>query len=55
MSRPFRGQESIAAAVEAVKGATTVEQLHRAQAVVLLLCCGLTLEQTALAIGVSSK
>ena len=55
MSRPFRGQESIAAAIEAVKGATTVEQLRQAQAVVLPLCCGLTLEQTALAIGVSSN
>ena len=55
MSGPFRGQESIAAAVEAVKGATTVEQLRQAQAVVLPLCCGLTLEQTALAIGVSSN
>ena len=49
MSRPFRGQESMAAAVEAVKGVTTVELLRRAQAV-LPLCCSVTLEQTALVI-----
>jgi hypothetical protein len=45
----------IAAAIAAVRGATTIEQLRQAQAVVLPLCCGLTLEQTALAIGVSSN
>ena len=43
MSRPIRGQELVAAAVEAVKRATTVEQLRQAQAAVLPLCCGLTL------------
>ena len=55
MSRPFRGEDSIAAALEAVKAARTVEQLRQAQAVLLPLSCGLTLQQTARAIGVSSR
>jgi transposase len=55
MSRPFRGQESLAAANEAIKNATTIEQLRQAQAVVLPLRFGLSLEQTAQAIGVSPK
>lgn len=53
MARPFRGQASVAAAIEAVKASTTVEQLRQAQAVLLPLSCALTLEQTALALGVS--
>ena len=55
MSRPFRGRESVAAAQVAVKAAATVEQLRQAQAVLLPLVYGLTLAQTAAAIGVSSK
>lgn len=55
MSRPFRGRDSVDAAMAALKAATTVEQLRQAQAVVLPLCCGLTLAQTALALGVSTK
>ncbi len=55
MSRPFRGQETVSAALEAISTATSVEQLRQAQAVVLPLCCGLNLEQTALALGVSTR
>ena len=51
MSRPVRGAENLERAREALAQAQTVEQLRQAQAVVLPLDYGLSLEQTAQAIG----
>lgn len=53
MSRPPRGQDVIDGALSAIASATTVEQLRQAQAVVLPLQYGMSLEQTAQAIGLS--
>lgn len=53
MSRPPRGQEVIDSALQAIASATTIEQLRQAQAVVLPLHYGMSLEQTAQAIGLS--
>jgi len=53
MARPASGQEVLAQAKEAIPRARTVEELRQAQAVVLPLEFGLTLPQTAQAIGVS--
>ena len=53
MSRPPRGQEVIDSALQAIASATTIEQLRQAQAVVLPLHYGMSLEQTAHAIGLS--
>jgi transposase len=53
MARPFKGRESLREAQELLRTASTVEQLRQAQAVVLPLCYGLSLEQTAEIIGVS--
>lgn len=53
MARPFKGEESVASALAALKAPTTVEQLRQAQAVLLPLRYGLSLEQTAEAMGVS--
>lgn len=55
MARPFSGHEAIDAALEALEAASTVEQLRQAQAVVLPLRYGLSLEQTAEAIGISKS
>ena len=51
MSRLARGAENLERAREALAQAQTVEQLRQAQAVVLPLDYGLSLEQTAHAIG----
>jgi hypothetical protein len=48
MSRPPRGQEVLDDALRALASATTIEQLRQAQAVVLPLQYGMSLEQTAL-------
>jgi transposase len=53
MSRPARGAESLDWAREVLARAQTVEQLRQAQAVVLPLDYGLSLKQTARAIGCS--
>lgn len=53
MARPFRGEESVASALAVLKVSTTVEQLRQAQAVLLPLRYGLSLEQTAEVLGVS--
>ena len=53
MARPASGQDVLEQAKEAIVSARTVEQLRQAQAVVLPLEFGLTLPQTAQAIGVS--
>ena len=53
MSRPPRGQKAIDSALQAIASATTIEQLRQAQAVVLPLQYGMSLEQTAQAIGLS--
>ena len=54
MARPFTGnQQSIEAAQMALSQATTIDELRQAQAVLLPLVHGLSLEQTARAIGVS--
>lgn len=51
MARPASGNEQIEAARSLLREATTVEQLRQAQAVLLPLALGLSLEQTAQAIG----
>lgn len=51
MARPARGAENLEWAREVLARAQTLEQLRQAQAVVLPLDYGLTLEQTAKAIG----
>jgi transposase len=51
MSRPVRGADNLERAREVLAQAQSVEQLRQAQAVVLPLDCGLSLEQTARAIG----
>jgi hypothetical protein len=51
MAQPASGSERIEAARALLREATTVEQLRQAQAVLLPLELGLSLEQTALAIG----
>lgn len=54
MSRPASGDEAVLSmAREAIAAAKTVEQLRQAQSVVLPLDCGLSLQQTAQALGVS--
>jgi transposase len=51
MSRPASGTDQIEAAKTSLKNAKTADQLRAAQAVLLPLELGLTLEQTAQAIG----
>ena len=53
MSRSLRGQEALDGALKAIATAKTIEQLRQAQAVVLPLQYGMSLEQTAQAIGLS--
>ena len=53
MARPPRGREDVDRALRRIATATTVEQLRQVQAVLLPLRYGLSLEQTAEAIGVS--
>ncbi len=53
MSRPPRDQDVLDSALQAIALATTIEQLRQAQAVVLPLQYGMSLEQTAQAIGLS--
>lgn len=54
MARPFTGdQETIEVAQIALTQATTIDELRQAQAVLLPLVHGLSLERTAQAIGVS--
>ncbi len=51
MARPAGGVEHVVAARELLRSAKTAEELRRAQAVLLPLDLGLSLEQTARAIG----
>lgn len=53
MSRPPRGQDVLDNALRAIASATTIEQLRQAQAVALPLQYGMSMEQTAQAIGLS--
>ncbi|HEX7369710.1 MAG TPA: winged helix-turn-helix domain-containing protein [Rhodanobacteraceae bacterium] len=53
MARTAKGQQVVAKARQAIVAAKTVEQLRQAQAVVLPLDQGLSLEATAQSIGVS--
>lgn len=55
MARPARGAEVLEMAREMVARAETIEQLRQAQAVVLPLDFGLSMEQTAAAIGRSPE
>jgi transposase len=55
MARPARGADTLEWAREVLARAQTLEQLRQAQAVVLPLDYGLTLEQTAKAIGRSTQ
>lgn len=51
MARPASGEQHVAAARELLKNAKTAEELRLAQAVLLPLELGLSLEQTAACIG----
>ena len=53
MSRPLGGEDCVESALKIIASATTIEQLRQAQAVVLPLCYGMSLKQTAEAIGMS--
>ena len=53
MSRPATGVEVLKAAQAALREAKTVEELRQAQAVLLPLTHGLSIEQTAAVLGVS--
>ena len=53
MARPARGAEVLDMAQEMILHAQTIDELRQAQAVVLPLAYGLSLEQTARAIGQS--
>ena len=53
MSRPLGGEDCVESALKVIASATTIEQLRQAQAVVLPLRYGMSLEQTAKAIGMS--
>ena len=53
MARPVRGAEVLEMAQEMILRAKTIEELRQAQAVVLPLAYGLSLEQTARVIGKS--
>ncbi len=51
MARPARGAEVMGMALEMIRRAKTIDELRQAQAVALPLALGLTLEQTAQAVG----
>lgn len=53
MARIAGGDGFLGAALQGITNARTVEQLRQAQAVVLPLCYGMSLEETGKAIGVS--
>ncbi len=53
MARTARGSELLAAALQGIVNAQTIEQLRQAQAVVLPLRCGMSLEETAKITGIS--
>ena len=53
MARPPRGQEAVDRALQSLATATTIEPLRPIQAVLFPLRYGLSLEQTAEAVGVS--
>ena len=53
MGRPVRGAEVLDMAQEMIRRAETIDELRQAQAVVLPLAYGLSLEETAQAIGQS--
>ena len=53
MARPFKGEAAVSLALATLQAPTSVEQLRQAQAVVLPLRYGLSLKQTAEAMGVS--
>ena len=53
MARPPRGQEAVDRALQSLATATTIEPLRPVQAVLFPLRYGLSLEQTAEAVGVS--
>ena len=53
MARTARGQEVLVAAREALKQAHTVAELRQAQAVILPLEFGFSLEQVAMVTGIS--
>jgi transposase len=54
MSRPMRGQDVLDDALQAIGFAKTIEQLRQAQALALPLQYGMSLAQTAQAIGIST-
>jgi transposase len=55
MSRPFKGEEAVADALDVLAKTKSLEQFRQAQAVVLPLCHGLSLEETAQTLGVTPR
>ncbi len=55
MARPPKGQDVLEQAMDALASAETVQELRSAQALILPLEFGLSLEKTARAIGVSKR
>ncbi|MDR2614733.1 MAG: winged helix-turn-helix domain-containing protein [Candidatus Accumulibacter sp.] len=53
MSRPFKGEEAVVEALTVLATTKSLEQFRQAQAVVLPLRHGLSLEQTAEALGLT--
>jgi transposase len=55
MSRPFKGEEAVAEALEVLAKTKSLEQFRQAQAVVLPLRHGLSLEETAHSLGLAPR
>jgi transposase len=55
MSRPFKGEEAVAEALEVLAKTKSLEQYRQAQAVALPLCQGLSLKETAQALGLTPR
>jgi transposase len=55
MPRPFRGEEVVAEALEVLTTTKSLEQFRQAQAVVLPLRHGLSLKETAQALGLTPR
>ena len=55
MPRLFRGEEAVAEALKVLATTRSLERFRQAQAVILPLCYGLSLKETAQALGLTSR
>ncbi len=55
MARPARGHEFVEAAITQAAQAKTISELRMAQALLLPLTCGLSLDETGVALGLSKS